>query len=357
MNTAEIRQKTIADALLAWYDQNARILPWRDNPVPYHVWVSEIMLQQTQVQTVLPYFERFILALPSIEALALAEESKILKLWEGLGYYNRVRNMQRTARRLMEQYDGRLPADYALLVKLPGIGAYTAGAIASIAYNKTAAAIDGNVLRVFSRITGSREDIGKISVKREFQTLALELQPRSRPGDFNQALMELGAKVCVPKAEPFCAVCPVATFCVACRDQITGEIPVKAVGRKRTMEMKTVLIIRAKEMVLLRKRAEEGLLAGLWEPYTIEGFTTEEGIAEIIEELGFEPLALHRLEQAIHQFTHKEWQLQGFFIEVKMASPPKGSIWAGHEEITDEITVPSAFKAYKKYLPRGITVK
>ncbi len=342
-------------SLLLWYDQNARILPWRENPQPYRVWVSEIMLQQTQVLTVLPYFERFIEAFPEIKDLACAEESQILKLWEGLGYYNRVRNMKRAAKILIDQFDGKLPEDYELLLKLPGIGAYTAGAIASIAFNKREAAIDGNVLRVFSRVTGSYEDIAKPEVKKEFQNLALKLQPINRPGDFNQALMELGAKICLPKAAPLCALCPLVNLCEAFSDKTTGEIPVKTPKKKRKMEMRSILIIRAKDQVLLKQRPEKGLLARLWEPLNIEGFTSEEGVLEILEELGLESLSIRRIEKAKHLFTHIEWQLQGYLIEIMETKPPEGFIFAGHEAIKNKIALPSAFKAYIKYLPKGLS--
>ncbi len=346
-------QNGIARDLLLWYDKHARILPWREKPEPYSVWVSEIMLQQTQVQTVRPYFERFIQALPDISALALAQERQILKLWEGLGYYNRVRNMQRTARILMDQYGGKLPEDYELLKKLPGIGEYTAGAISSIAYNKTAAAVDGNVMRVFSRMTGSREDIGNPQVKKEFQKLALTLQPLNRPGDFNQALMELGATICLPKAAPLCTACPLMRYCIAYSEKTTDVIPVKTAKKKRKIEKRTVLIIRVNDRVLLRKRPDKGLLAGLWELPNFEGWTFEEGVLEVLEELGIEPISIRRTEDAKHIFTHIEWQLQGYAIEILPAEAAKDYIWASGEAINKEFTIPSAFSAYKKYLPKG----
>lgn len=346
-------KKKFAKELLAWYDQNARILPWRESQEPYNIWVSEIMLQQTQVQTVLPYFERFIQVFPDFKALAYAEEAQLLKLWEGLGYYNRVRNMQRTARILMDQYDGKLPADYGLLLKLPGIGTYTAGAIISIAFNKPAAAVDGNVLRVFSRITGSLEDVGNSIIKKKFQNLALKLQSKNRPGDFNQALMELGATLCLPKAAPLCTICPLIKLCKAYRDKTTAEIPVKIMKKKRKIEMRSVLIIKTKDQALLRQRSGKGLLAGLWEPLNMEGWTSEEGVLEVLEELGLEAISISRIEQAKHLFTHIEWRLQGYLIEVLRSTEQEGFIWAGHEAIEDELAIPFAFKAYKKYLPKG----
>ena len=198
----------IVQPLLRWFDQNARILPWRDQPTPYRVWVSEIMLQQTRVEAVKPFYQRFMEALPDIQTLANCEEEELLKLWEGLGYYNRVRNMQIAARTVIEEYGGKLPDDYLELQQLKGIGSYTAGAIASIAYGKVAPAVDGNVLRVISRVTLSREDILKQSVKRGMEQAIVEIMPADRPGAFNQALMELGAMVCVPNGEPHCKSCP-----------------------------------------------------------------------------------------------------------------------------------------------------
>ena len=217
----------IVQPLLRWFDQNARILPWRDQPTPYRVWVSEIMLQQTRVEAVKPFYQRFMEALPDIQTLANCEEEELLKLWEGLGYYNRVRNMQIAARTVIEEYGGKLPDDYLELQQLKGIGSYTAGAISSIAYGKVAPAVDGNVLRVISRVTLSREDILKQSVKRGIEQAIVEIMPADRPGAFNQALMELGAMVCVPNGEPHCESCPLKELCLARKMGAMDEIPVK----------------------------------------------------------------------------------------------------------------------------------
>ena len=200
----------LSEALLAWYDAGARVLPWRDDPTAYHVWLSEIMLQQTRVSAVLPYYERFLAALPDVAALAAVEEDRLLKLWEGLGYYNRARNLQKAARKIMEEYDGVFPGDYETIRSLPGIGEYTAGAVASIAFGQAVPAVDGNVLRVIARITGDEGDVLDSAVKRRFGAWVRDVLPEDRPGDFNQALMELGAMVCLPNGAPKCAQCPPA---------------------------------------------------------------------------------------------------------------------------------------------------
>ena len=221
----EILQE-IVEPLLAWYQKNKRELPWRDRENAYYTWVSEIMLQQTRVEAVKPYFTRFIEELPDVEALAGCPEKKLMKLWEGLGYYNRVRNMQEAAQTVVAHYEGKLPESYQELLKLKGIGSYTAGAVASIAYGIPVPAVDGNVLRVISRITESREDIMKQSVKKHMEEELKAVMPEKNPGDFNQALMELGAVICVPNGPAKCEICPVAEICLACQHQTVLELPV-----------------------------------------------------------------------------------------------------------------------------------
>ncbi|MBS1318231.1 MAG: A/G-specific adenine glycosylase, partial [Lachnospiraceae bacterium] len=226
----------IVQPLLDWFDQNARILPWREKPEPYRVWVSEIMLQQTRVEAVKPFFERFTEALPDIKALAECEQDRLLKLWEGLGYYNRVRNMQKAAQYMTRFYDGRMPADYEKLLALPGIGPYTAGAVASIAFEIPVPAVDGNVLRVITRITENDGDILKQSVKRLVETELLKIMPEGRSGAFNQALMELGAVVCVPNGPARCEACPVSEYCLAYRHGTVEELPIKAPKKERILQ-------------------------------------------------------------------------------------------------------------------------
>ena len=253
--------ENIAEPLLKWYDKNKRVLPWRDKDNAYYTWVSEIMLQQTRVEAVKPYFQRFIQELPDVAALAAAPEERIIKLWEGLGYYSRVRNMQKAAVQVMEEYGGRIPEDFETLLSLKGIGRYTAGAIASIAYGKKVPAVDGNVLRVYARLTENRGDIMKQSVRRSVENALTEQMSEDRPGDFNQAMMELGAVVCVPNGTAKCEECPLGHFCLARKHGTVEELPVKAQKKSRTTEQRTVLVIQDGAGTAIRKRPDTGLLA------------------------------------------------------------------------------------------------
>ena len=267
----------IVGPLLEWYGRNARSLPWREEPAPYRVWVSEIMLQQTRVEAVKPYFARFLAELPDVTALASAPEQQLMKLWEGLGYYSRARNLQKAARVMVEQYGGTLPADYDALLKLPGIGPYTAGAVASIAYGIPVPAVDGNVLRVVMRLTAGWEDIADPAVKRAVERRMAAILPKDRPGDFNQAMMELGATVCAPGGEPKCLVCPLNALCEGYRQGVARELPVKAKKKARRIEERTVFLLVCDGELAIRKRADSGLLAGLWELPSVEGKLNPEG--------------------------------------------------------------------------------
>ena len=306
---------TIRDPLLHWFSHNARTLPWRENPSAYRVWVSEIMLQQTRVEAVKPYFERFIQALPDVAALALCEEERLLKLWEGLGYYNRVRNMKEAAQTVMECYDGVIPSDYETLCTLKGIGSYTAGAIASIAYGRKVPAVDGNVLRIMTRLSADDTDIAKQPFKRQVEQALLPVMPDDA-GKFNQALMELGAIVCTPNGKPDCAHCPWESMCLAHRSHRETDFPVKAKKKERTIEKKTVLLIKDGERVLITKRPEKGLLAGLYEFPTMSGYVTKKQALKETERLGLLPLRIEPLPDAKHVFTHKEWHMKGYLIRV-----------------------------------------
>ena len=342
----------IAAPLLAWYDSGRRILPWREEPTPYHVWLSEIMLQQTRVEAVKPYYDRFLQALPDIESLAAADEEKLLKLWEGLGYYNRARNLKKAAQILVSEYGGRMPDDYEIILSLPGIGSYTAGAISSIAFGKAYPAVDGNVLRILARLRTDERDILQAGVKKSVEEELADVMPKDRPGDFNQALMELGAMVCIPNGAPKCDVCPWKELCRARAQGITGEFPKKARKKPRSIEKKTILVIQDAERVALRKRPEKGLLAGLYEFPSMEGNCEEERVLAYLRELGLLPLRIRALPPAKHVFTHKEWHMTGFLIRVDELADRggrqegEGLIFVDPKETRTNYPIPSAFAAY-----------
>ena len=340
--------------LLEWYDENKRDLPWRRTGDPYCIWLSEIMLQQTRVEAVKPYYARFLEACPDIRALAELPEDRLMKLWEGLGYYSRARNLQRAARQVVELYGGSMPDAYDALRKLPGVGDYTAGAIASIAFGIPVPAVDGNVLRVLARVGGSYGDILRQDVKNQHRQAVSEVIPVDRAGDFNQALIELGATVCVPNGDARCEACPLAEECFAQREGKQQELPVRAPKKARRIEKKTVLIIRDGDRTALRKRPPKGLLAGLFELPNLEGHLTAEQLPERIRALGFEPLHVERLEDSKHIFTHIEWHMVAFSVRIAPEfdgwHEESGMLLVPNRELHEDYAIPSAFSAYVKYL-------
>ena len=323
--------------LLQWYHENARVLPWRSDPTPYHVWVSEIMLQQTRVAAVLGYYARFMEALPAVADVAAVEEDKLMKLWQGLGYYNRARNLQKAARQIVEEHGGVFPDTYEAIRALAGVGDYTAGAVASIAFGLPEPAVDGNVLRVVSRLTGDGGDITWPDVKKRMGAALREVIPLDAPGDFNQALMDLGAMVCLPNGEPLCPRCPARGFCAALREGRTAELPVKAAKKARRVEERTVFLIFYQKKVALRRRPAKGLLAGLWEypnelspaPCPVEALSLEQG------------------PSGKHIFTHIEWHMKAVLVQAAGDTLPEGWVWATLEELDRDYAVPNAFQAFK----------
>lgn len=361
LDKSEEGRESMADLLLSWYDKNRRVLPWREDCNPYKIWVSEIMLQQTRVEAVKPYFERFIHTLPNVEALAKADEEILLKLWEGLGYYNRVRNMQKAAKQVMTDFHGKMPEEKEQLLTLSGIGNYTAGAIASIAFGKQEPAVDGNVLRVMTRLTQDKADIGSQKVKSKIEALVKKEIPKERAGDFTQAMIEIGALVCVPNGNPHCEECPFSKRCLAHRNHCELEIPVKAAKKARKLEEKTVLILMDGEKVALHKRANKGLLAGLYEFPMLDGFENKKAVLKYCEEVGLTPLYIKKLSDAKHIFSHVEWRMKGYVVRVdelhlgenqKSACKRKEKDWIFVEpkNAEDKYAIPSAFATYTRYL-------
>lgn len=352
----------IAGPLLTWYDKGRRILPWREEPTPYHVWVSEIMLQQTRVEAVKPYYDRFLKALPDIRSLAEVDEEQLLKLWEGLGYYNRARNLKKAAMTIMSDYGGEMPGQYDELCKLSGIGSYTAGAISSIAFGNPVPAVDGNVLRILSRLRVDDRDILDAKVRKSIEEELRGVMPADRPGDFNQALMELGAMVCIPNGMAKCEECPWNHLCEARKQSRIAEFPKKAPKKPRSIEKKTILVIQDAEKVALHKRPDKGLLAGMYEFPSMEGHREEEEVIEYLKQLGLQPLRIRKLEDTKHIFTHKEWHMSGYAIRVdELCKPPNRDttgdfLFIDPVETKSNYPIPSAFAVYADYMEmkRGI---
>lgn len=345
------RLRPMSVPLLDWYAKNARALPWRVSHDAYRVWVSEIMLQQTRVEAVIPYFERFLHALPDLTALANAEEDRLLKLWEGLGYYSRVRNMQKAAQTVVRDGKTILPDSYERLLALPGIGPYTAGAVASIAFGIAVPAVDGNVLRVLARLLACGEDIALPQVKSTFEQAEAELLPSERAGDFNQAMMELGATVCLPNTAPRCGNCPVRTFCAATSAGNPQAYPYKSPKKPRVVEERTVFVAVSGGKVLLRRRERKGLLAGMWELPGVSGCLDVEETGAILTGWGMSDAPMRPLAESKHIFTHIEWRMRGLLILPHANPPMGGAVWADADDLLNRYALPSAFRAYARLLP------
>ncbi len=347
--------------LLAWYDAHARRLPWRETRDPYRIWVSEIMLQQTRVEAVIPYYHRFLAALPDVEALAVAPEEQILKLWEGLGYYSRVRNMQKAAKVIMAEHGGVFPDEFEKIRALPGIGEYTAGAIGAFAFNLPVPAVDGNVLRVTARLLACDADILAPTTRRVLTERVRSAQQGLPSADFNQALIELGALVCLPNGMPKCAECPLADRCMARQKGMETTLPVRRAAAPRKIVQKTVLILREGDRVALRKRPQAGLLAGLFEPFSLDGAQDVDTIRAFFKGFDVTPLYLTPMENAKHVFTHVEWHMTGFEVILPIGSLDKmkgngarnefdSLFLAPRNEIDESYAVPTAYRAYRPYM-------
>ncbi len=313
------------EPLLAWYAASHRDLPWRRTQDPYAIWVSEIMLQQTRVAAVVPYYERFLLAYPTVTALAQAQDEQLFKLWQGLGYYTRARNLKRAAQCVIEKHAGVMPHTYETLLTLPGIGSYTAAAIASIAFSERVPAVDGNVLRVFARLFDDDGDVTLPATKRRVFDALLAAFPKDA-GACNQALMELGACVCVPNGTPLCDACPLAACCLAKQNGTVALRPVKTPKRKRTVVFMTVFVLRCGERFLVRKRPDSGLLASLYELPNVTGTRNAEEIQSAWTAMGVHPVGDITLFARKHIFTHIEWQMQVVTTEISDALPA-GWVW------------------------------
>lgn len=330
-------------ALLPWYRHHKRDLPWRADKDPYHIWLSEIMLQQTRVEAVKGYYTRFLEALPDIFALADADDALLHKLWEGLGYYTRVRNLKKAAQKIVADYNGEFPKDYKSVLGLPGIGVYTAGAICSIAYNHPTPAVDGNVLRVISRLADDDSPIDRPTYRASVRDALCEIYP-DEAGEFTQALMELGATVCGPNRKPDCESCPCLPFCKGRMAGRAESLPYKEPKRGRREEERTVFIFSSDGRYALQKRPDKGLLAGLWQfPNVIGKLDTADALAEA-ERMGVRPKELLRQVERKHIFTHIEWKMRGIYMEVVPGDDT--FTWLTAEQIRREAALPTAFRQF-----------
>lgn len=333
----------LPQVLLAWFSENRRDLPWRKDKEPYHIWLSEIMLQQTRVEAVKGYYDRFLQALPDIKSLACADDELLHKLWEGLGYYSRVRNLKKAAIVIYQEYGGVFPKDYESVRKLPGIGDYTAGAICSIAYDDKTPAVDGNVLRVFSRLTNDATPIDTPVMKRKTAQALQAIYP-DQAGDFTQALMELGATVCGPNRKPDCENCPCNTFCLAYAKKTAENLPVKQPKKDRKQVDMTVFILSCDGQYALEKRNNTGLLADLWQFPNIEGFLTVDEAVEFLKEKHIYVKDILRQVERKHIFTHIQWNMRGFYMAVSNLSD--NYIWFTPEKIESDAALPTAFRHF-----------
>ena len=335
--------KQLPSVLLPWYREHQRELPWRQSREPYHIWLSEIMLQQTRVEAVKGYYQRFLETLPTVEALANAEDELLHKLWEGLGYYSRVRNLKKAAGQIMEHHGGQFPTDYTRVLALPGIGEYTAGAVCSIAFDQPRAAVDGNVLRVITRLTENDTPIDSLALKKQVRKRLEAVYPKEA-GEFTQALMELGATLCGPNWKPRCGECPCRNFCGGHLHGTAEQFPVKPPKARRKEERRTVFVLSCEGRYALEKRPPRGLLAGLYQFPNCDRWLEPAEALEHLGCLGLHPKDLKLQLQRQHIFTHIRWDLRGYYVEV--AAPTGAYLWLTPEEIETQAALPTAFRQF-----------
>ena len=332
----------IVEPLLQWFDQNKRELPWRRDKEPYHVWISEIMLQQTRIEAVMGYYARFLDALPDIGSLSRVDDDALMKLWEGLGYYSRARNLKKAAVVITEEYGGEFPQAFIELKQLPGIGEYTAGAIASICFDKKVPAVDGNVLRVIARVQGSRDNVLLPQTKKNVTEQLKKIMPQ-RAGAFNEALMELGELVCLPNSTPLCEGCPLQERCTAYKKGLTGQIPVRVKKMKRGRADKSVFMITAPDgRIAIEKRPDTGLLSGMYQLPNVEGFHTDDELQEILQEWKSAPIDIVFTKEAKHVFTHIDWYMKAYHVTVEEHNDR--FIWVTEDELKNSYPLPTAFQ-------------
>lgn len=338
--------KEFASLVVEWFRKEGRLLPWREGRNPYRIWISEVMLQQTRIEAVIPYYHRFLHELPDLAALADCPEDKLLKLWEGLGYYSRARNLKKAAVKVMTDFGGEMPRDVKALRSLSGIGDYTAGAIGSIAFGLPAPAVDGNVLRVMTRVLGDESDIALPETKKKIDSLLESVYPTgSAAGDLTEGIMEIGERVCIPAGVPLCTVCPLKKIC-ASKGGLWERIPVKSPKKERKVLEKTVFVLDCNGEIAIRRRPEGGLLAGMWEFYSVDRALSHDDAKKHLTEQGFEPKELISLGKATHIFTHLEWHMTGYLVHCDRKQD--GFLWERMERIDEAYAIPTALQKIKK---------
>lgn len=347
----------ITAPLLHWYAKNKRVLPWREDKNPYHIWISEIMLQQTRVEAVKGYYARFLERLPQVEDLAEVGEDELMKLWQGLGYYNRARNLKKAAEMIAGEYHGRFPEEYEELLRLPGIGEYTAGAIASMAFGKPVPAVDGNVYRIYTRLFADGSDIMQGKVRKRIREEIKAVVPEKCPGEYNQAWMDLGAVICLPNGAPLCRECPIRTWCLAKERGDMTVFPVKASKKKRKVQDRTVFLLEYQGKYLIQQRPEKGLLAGLWEFPAQEGRLSPEQLRLFLEKWNVDADGVELLGSGKHIFSHVEWHMKGFYVKLERAFErqklPPSVIFVSRDELSQSYALPTAFRFYLKQIIEG----
>lgn len=337
---------SIVAPLINWYRATRRSLPWREGRNPYRIWISEIMLQQTRIETVIPYYTRFLAEVPSPAELAVLDDERLMKLWEGLGYYSRARNLKAAAREMVEKHGGNLPDNYASLRSLKGIGDYTAGAIASIAFGLPEPAVDGNVLRVIMRLCGREDDIAQAATKKAVTEWLRNIYPHGEDAsDMTEGLMELGERICIPTGAPKCTECPLASQCVAARDDLWRSLPKKSPKKEKKAEEYTVLLMACQGRVAIHKRPKNGLLADLWEFPNLSGTRSPEEVAAFLAEQQVSPEKIQVIDSASHVFTHITWKMSGYWIDCPEIFG-KDYLWVTAEQLQNEYALPGAFRTY-----------
>lgn len=346
----------IVTPLLKWYGDNKRDLPWRQTKNPYYIWLSEIMLQQTRVEAVKGYYARFLERLPKVEDLAAVSDDELMKLWQGLGYYNRARNLKKAANVIVDEYTGNFPMQYDELLKLPGIGEYTAGAIASIAFDQRVPAVDGNVYRIYTRLFADSSDITQGKVRKKIREKVAKIVPSKSAGEFNQALMDLGAVVCLPNGLPLCKKCPIAKWCMANKAGNMMNFPVKPKKKPRKIEEKTVFLLEYQGKYLIQQRPDRGLLAGLWEFPSQEGKLSIQELMPLLHEWGVDMEHVELLGSGKHIFSHVEWHMLGYLVHLDNIPEvlQKSLVLSSVGQIETKYSIPSAFSVYlQKIMPKS----